>query len=254
MKIPITNIILDENIYPRHKIDQKRVAIFAENIRDGFTFEPIEVQAHPQIPGKYRILDGAHRWSAYKATGLGEPEVIIKDLNSTDPLLYAAQKAIGPRQLSEEETRDTARRAFQNNPLLSSAEISQAIGRSRRTIDAYIADLRAVIRLALDIKIFRMNHLGIPQERIAERLGQTRDIIRDRLGKMAELPFSPKADLHRGFTVPQVAEKYGWPEPLVLSLALEDKDDLERFKQLNWGLRTWDNWAWTDCDKRFGDD
>ena len=55
------------------------------------------------------------------------------------------------------------------------------------------------------------------------------------------------------------------------SLALEGKEDLDRFKSLNWGLRTWDLWNWNDClpreihvndkqsvfhwgDKRFGDD
>lgn len=43
------------------------------------------------------------------------------------------------------------------------------------------------------------------------------------------------ADLKRGFTVAQVAEKHGWPEPLVWSIALEGKDDLLRFKALKWG-------------------
>ena len=80
-KIPIFDIILDEKIYPRERIDQKRVGMFAENIRDGFKFEPIEVQSHPEKTGKYRILDGGHRWSAYKATGVSEPEaIIIKNL------------------------------------------------------------------------------------------------------------------------------------------------------------------------------
>jgi len=51
-------------------------------------------------------------------------------------------------------------------------------------------------------------------------------------------------DLSRGFTVAQVAEKHGWTEPMVWSLALEGKDDLERFRELNWGLRTWDLWEW----------
>jgi len=37
------------------------------------------------------------------------------------------------------------------------------------------------------------------------------------------------ADLSRGFTVAQLAEKHGWTEPMVWSLALEDKNDLERF-------------------------
>ena len=76
---------------------------------------------------------------------------------------------------------------------------------------------------------------------------------------MPELANSSKADLSRGFTVAQVAEKHacpvgpedrtgGWAEPMVWSLALEGKDDLQRFKELNWGLRTWDLWNWNDCD------
>jgi len=40
----------------------------------------------------------------------------------------------------------------------------------------------------------------------------------------------------------------------VWSMALEGKEDLERFKELGWGLRTWDLWNCNDCDKRFGDD
>ena len=252
--IPISDIILDEDIYPRARIDQKRVGIFAENMRDGFKFDPIEVQAHPDVTGKYRILDGVHRWSAYKATGVTEPEVIIKNLDGVDPLLYAAKKAIGPQQLTEEEARKTARRAFQNNPSLTSSEIGKAIGRSRQAVDSYIADLRAATQMELDLKIFRMNQLQIPQERIAKRLGQARETIRNHLAKMPELANQPKADLSRGFTVAQVAGKHGWTEPMVWSLSLEGKDDLERFKELGWGLRTWDLWDWNDCDRRFGDD
>ncbi len=111
-QISISDIILDESIYPREKIDQKRIGIFAENMRDGFNFDPIEIQGHPERKGKYRILDGVHRWSAYKEVGLGELEIIIKNnLDEEDPLLYAAKRAIGPRQLTEEETKNTARRA-----------------------------------------------------------------------------------------------------------------------------------------------
>jgi len=41
--------------------------------------------------------------------------------------------------------------------------------------------------------------------------------------------------LKRGFTVARVAKKHGFPEPVAWSLALEEKEDLERFRQLNWG-------------------
>ncbi len=105
-----------------------------------------------------------------------------------------------------------------------------------------IADLRVTFQMELDLKIFRMERLGIPQDRIAKRLGQTRETVRDHLAKMAVLPNPPNADLSRGFTVPQVAEKHQWKEPMVWSVALESKDDLERFKALKWGIRTWDLW------------
>jgi len=71
---------------------------------------------------------------------------------------------------------------------------------------------------------------------------------------MPVLAFSLNADLSKGFTVAQVAEKHGWPEPMVWSQVLKDKDDYERFKALGWGLRTWDKWEWNDCDRRFGDE
>ena len=91
-------------------------------------------------------------------------------MDGNDPLLYAAKKAVGPRQLTEEETRKTAKRAFQNNPSLTSSEIGKAIGRSRQAVDSYIVDLRAATQMELNLKIFRMNRLGIPQDRIAMRL------------------------------------------------------------------------------------
>ena len=234
---------------------QKRVGIFAENIRDGFKFDPIEVQPDPERPGKYRLLDGVHRWNVFKAVGVAETHaIIIKDLEGTDTLLYAAKKAIGPKQLTEDEARDTARRAYKKNTGLRSADIGKAIGRARRTVDSYIADLKAATQLDIDLKIYRMNRLGIPQDRMANRLGLIRTSLHYHLSKMATLPNSTNTDLSRGFTVSQVAEKHNWTEPMVWSLALEDKEDLERFKELGWGLRTWDQWEWNDCDKRFGDD
>jgi hypothetical protein len=252
--IPINNLVLDNEIYPRSAIDHKRVRMFAENLQDGFEFDQIHVQTHPEEAGKYRILDGAHRWQAYKDIGAKEIPAAIINLDGNDPLLYAAKKAIGPRQLNEEECRDTARRAFQKNPRLTSMEIGKAVGHSRQAVDNYIADLRASIQFDIDLKIFRMYKLGIPQDRIANRLNELRETVKYHLVKMPKLANLPNSDLKQGFTVPQVAEKHGWPEPLVWTLAVEGKEDIERFRELKWGIRTWDLWNWNDCDKRFGDD
>ena len=53
--ISMSDLILDKEIYPRNAIDHRRVDMFAENMRDGFTFEPIDVEVHPEERGKYRI-------------------------------------------------------------------------------------------------------------------------------------------------------------------------------------------------------
>jgi len=102
--IPITQIILDEEIYPRGAVYPKRVSMFAKNIRDGFKIDPIEVQVHPEDGDKYRILDGAHRWHAYKEIGATEIPVHVITLDGSDPLLYAAKKTIGPLKLSAKST------------------------------------------------------------------------------------------------------------------------------------------------------
>ncbi len=252
--IPTTRIILDEEIYPRVRVDPRRVSMFAENMRDGFEIEPIEVQIHPDDDNKYRILDGAHRLNAYREIGATDIPAVAVTLDGVDPLLYAAKKAIGPLQLTETEARQTARRAYENNPRLTSVEIGRAIGRSRQAVDIYISDLRAANEMDIDIKIFRMFQLGIPQERIARCLGIVQATIHNHLSKMPELAILINTDLKRGFTVSQVAGKHGWPEPLVWSIALEGNSDINKFKALKWGLRTWDKWNANDCDKRFGDE
>ncbi len=113
--IPMSQIVLDERIYPRAGVSPKRVAMFAENIRDGFEMDPIEVQVHPDDESMYRILDGVCRFYAYKETGATEIAAHIITLDGVDPLLYAASKTLGPLQLSEEEARDTARRAYKRS-------------------------------------------------------------------------------------------------------------------------------------------
>jgi hypothetical protein len=104
------------------------------------------------------------------------------------------------------------------------------------------------VGLNLRLKSFLLaTTIGISQHRIAKRFDLPQRTISDHLPKMPELANLVNSDLSKGFTVAQVAEKHGWTEPMVWSLALEGKADLERFKELGWGLRAWDLWEWTDC-------
>jgi len=69
IQIPVSDIVLDESIYPRENMDHKRIGIFVENLRDGFEFDPVLVQAfeNPELSessstarekSRYRILAG----------------------------------------------------------------------------------------------------------------------------------------------------------------------------------------------------
>ena len=69
---------------------------------------------------------------------------------------------------------------------------------------------------------------------VQELKGMDQKTIHYHLGKMPVLANSLNADLSQGFTVSQVAQKHGWTEPMVWSLALEEKDDLKKFKELGW--------------------
>jgi hypothetical protein len=68
--------------------------------------------------------------------------------------------------------------------------------------------------------------------RIKKRVPQ--QTISRYLPKMLEFTKWVNTDLSKGFTVPQVAQKHGWPQSLVWSQALVKADDFERFKALQW--------------------
>ncbi len=80
---------------------------------------------------------------------------------------------------------------------------------------------------------------GFSPNTIAEKLGISQEVVSDHLGKNAEFKNGVNAQLERGFGVNTIAEKLGWPEPLVWAVALEGKTDRERFGSLEWKIRPW---------------
>jgi hypothetical protein len=90
-----------------------------------------------------------------------------------------------------------------------------------------------------------MGRLGIPFERIAARLNMDRKSAK-KYSEYKSLVQSINESLKKGLACHKVAQKLDCPESLVWSIALEGKTDQERFKALNWGLRTWDHWYFND--------
>ncbi len=53
--------------------------------------------------------------------------------------------------------------------------------------------------------------------------------------------------LAQGRDMEYIARHYNMDLPLVWALRLEGKTDQEKFKELGWGLRTWDQWNFNEC-------
>jgi predicted DNA-binding protein (UPF0251 family) len=122
------------------------------------------------------------------------------------------QGEIGPRPLADfflyagyfcvDEVHEIVDTRLHRLSRLTSSEIGRAIGRSRQTVDMYISDLRATVVFDLELKIFRLHQLGIPQDRIAKRLEVIQQRISRHLLKMPGLAKRVNTDLSKGFTVP----------------------------------------------------
>ncbi len=252
-EVALADIRIDAAIYPRAEVNRKRVDRYAEVMRDGVEFPPMEVEADPDDAGKFRILDGGHRHGAYEDVGRETVSVLVVDLDGMPPLLYAASRQVGPMALREQDARNVARRVYTDDHTIVGTAIAQSLGLPVSTVYAYIADLRRAFELGRDLAFWRMIRLGMPQERIADRFDITQQAVQQHLQEFPELENLVNADLARGLPVADTARKQEWPEPLVWALALDQKTDAERFEALQWGLRTWDDWRYNDVDERFGD-
>lgn len=250
--VKISDVEVDSKVYPRKAgADSQRVARYAACMRDGEEFERIQVE--PSRDGKYRLLDGLHRIKALKEIGAEEVNVIVIGLDGEIARLYAARQNRFGKDLTDVDAEYVATTTFQENLRVTNKDIALAVGRSEATVSGYLSDLRARHELAQDLKIFKMGLLGIPQERIAQRLGMERETVAKHLVKNSELKNLPNELLTKGFLPNTIAEKLGWPEPLVWAVALEGKDDKTRLDKLQWDIRPWDYWNWGDVDHRFGD-
>ncbi len=63
VKVPLSQIIFDFNIYPRHKVSEYHVNELVEALKGGASFPPIVLDKKTN-----RIIDGGHRVNAYKKT------------------------------------------------------------------------------------------------------------------------------------------------------------------------------------------
>lgn len=263
----VSEIVFDATIYPRKSVSQKTVDTYTDALELGATFPPIEVQrvTNYKEPDKEALvlLDGAHRLEAYRKSKVVEVEVIewrpdeVLDFETSrlDLLLISARrnKEHGDR-LGETDKKQVARIVAEADPELkhTEQEIADDLGISQQRVNEWTSDIRTRQRASRESVIIRLARLGWTQAEIAGLVGLDRSVV-SRIVQITEI-----GNLHnllaQGRDMTYIADLHSMDLPLAWALRIDGKDDHERFKELNWGLRTWDVWSFNDCDPRFGED
>jgi len=268
MEAYIKDLIWSPFIYPRGGKNEETVKAYVEALRIGAKFPPIKIQRVFNYPGDNEkinavlILDGFHRWSAHKECGYKQIPAVEWKKGSIDyeknriPLLLESARCNlthGDR-LNPRDKKRIARDIAASDPECRWTEdaLARKLGVIRQTVNTWISDIRARQKAGRDIIIIRLNRLGWPQEQIAKVVGLSQNRISEIIGNAN---FSEIDNLlSQGRDMDYIAEHYHMDLALAWALRLEGKPDQEKFKELGWGLRTWDQWNFNRCDARFGDD
>jgi len=268
MEVDISDLTWDQFIYPRGGKSEKTINAYVEALEIGAQFPPIKIQRvfnyadGNDTTETIIILDGIHRSSAFKEKGIKKTEAVEwKDKpldyekNKTALLLESAKCNVshGDR-LSSSDKKRISRDIASTDPECKWTEsaLAEKLGVTRQTVNTWISDIRARQKASRNTVILRLSRLGWPQEKISETVGIKQQRISQitnnaNFGNIGNL-------LSQGRDMEYIARHYNMDLPLAWALRLQGKTDQEKFKELGWGLRPWDQWNFNECDERFGDD
>ena len=141
-EIPVSDIIVNEDILPRIALNKEVLGRYAETIHeniDNIPFPPILVT--PSGDNRFILIDGHHRLEAHRITGIERIKAIVVECRDEAHMVEKALVANlkhGLRLSKQEEIR-VAKRLYQMG--YSTARLSKIMGRSRGTIEYWISEL-----------------------------------------------------------------------------------------------------------------
>jgi len=168
--IKISEIIIDESIYPRTSLCMETVERYREAIESGVKLPEII------ITSDNRLLDGRHRLEAHKLAGIEEVEVFVTESADPDVDSVICNLKHG-RPLAKEEIKAAARRWYGKMPV---QQIAETLKVTRQTVQNWVADLvkeKEETREKIREKALEMRAEGLTQEEVAEKLGVPRQTI-----------------------------------------------------------------------------
>lgn len=268
----LEQIKLDDAVYPREDINWKIVTEYLEAIQAGDIFPPVEL-TKMDVDGNltYTLIDGYHRYHAFKKAGLEEIPVVPFHNGTGYPLLDAAQcNARHGLQLKWAEKRGTARKIAEeivdlkrrklqeqlseqeNSKILDQSQIAKALGVLPQRISEWTKDIWDQAEAQENNVIWKLSRLGWSQREIGKLLSVDHTTVGDRWGEFPHTEKTTKSLYSQGNSASEIAEKLYLDEILVWSIILKDRADQQKFKELKLSLEKFNLWKFTSCDPRFG--
>ncbi len=198
MEINISDLTWESSIYPRGGKNEKTIEAYMEALNIGAQFPPIKIQRVFNYPSGNEkteatlILDGLHRWFAFKECRLKEiPAIEWKkdpldyEKNHITLLLEAANANIshGDR-LSSNDKKRIARDIASSDVECkwTEAALAEKLGSAQQTVNGWISDIRARQKVGRNTVAVRLSRLGWTQEQIAEAVKLSRNRISEIVG------------------------------------------------------------------------
>jgi hypothetical protein len=102
--IEVSRDDVEPNPWNPNEMDDREMASLVEQIQDTGFDEPVIVVPHPEKPGKYRIVNGEHRWKAAGILHLEKIPVVVKEnWTDEDVKIHSVRRNVVRGKLNDEK-------------------------------------------------------------------------------------------------------------------------------------------------------
>ncbi len=197
----VSDIIFREDLYPRIETSPQTVQKYAEDLS---VLPPIEINQHNEL------IDGWHRWTAYKKNEIVDiPVVIIQTISDMHFLELAIEKnAIHGLQLSQGDKKAMARQIYHITPNKERDDkkihLARILSVSERTIRRWLGRIDKDTKREQEKKIFDLWLACYTQQEIADSVGVSQFTVSNLIenGQVSEINKTPQANHLTDFKLP----------------------------------------------------
>jgi len=164
VEMSVSDVVFRDDLYPRIEKDPSLVQKYADNLG---VLPPIEINQHNEL------IDGWHRWTAYKSEKKKIINVRVTKTKSDSEFLALAcrRNATAGKQLSDRDKRKMCAVLYGTGDAMGKQEIAETLSVSLRAVNNWLHDTDKRLKEERDQQIFDMWLACYTYEEIAEVAG-----------------------------------------------------------------------------------